>query len=421
MYFPVVELNNQKKLQPEFIITSNGIITPEIIEGNIKVITSRFRDGEFLYQQDIKKTLSTMGESLNKIIYQKELGTIKDKLTRIKTIGITFYHFIKIDIDSDFFYLIKLMKNDLQSLIVYEFPELQGKMGKYYALKEGINIKIANAIEEHYYPTESGGELPQIEIAQIAACSDKLDTIIGCFSINADPKGSKDPYSLRRHAFGILRIIDSNGWDIDLIEIIKKISINYIPFLNKTKNSLIQTQEDLITSVLIFFKSRFTTLLLESQFEKDVIDAVLTVNNLNIYRKKIAVKQIQENKQTKAFLFTAELLKRIDSIIKSSKIPEDILKGTFINKKQLTESAEINLYENYQSIEKEINNLINNCLFYDVFKKYLTLKPMVENFFKKVFIQVDDQKIKKNRLSLLFNMTIKIKGILDIHKINIQK
>ena len=222
-YFPI--LDSEGKLLPKFVVVRNGIDGSENVRiGNEKVLSARLSDARFFYQEDLKKPLSENVEKLKYVVFQKDLGTIHQKLERSKKIAEKLVDILGFEGNkSDILRTIELSKADLVSNMIgeKEFTKLQGFIGAEYALKSGENEKVAKGIEEHYYPRYQGDRLPQNIEGVITGICDRIDTLVGCFGIGLIPSGSKDPFALRRSALGIVNIIFNSKLDLSIGELVK--------------------------------------------------------------------------------------------------------------------------------------------------------------------------------------------------------
>ena len=300
-YFPLFDSNN--KLTNHFIIVSN--LSPKdtnnIIQGNERVIRPRLADAEFFFEQDKKTSLKSFSTKLNSIVYHNKLGTQADRALRVAAILKYITHELKFNEDINYEEYALMSKADLLCLMVSEFPELQGVMGAIYASRDKQYKNIAPAIEDHYKPKFSGDSLPIDIFGSYAAIADKFETLIGLFSINEQPTGDKDPFSLRRNAIGIIRI---------LIE--KNIPLNFSSLIDKYTEEKNQVRDNLKT----FIYDRLSSYLKDRNFTSNEIDAVISSrpNYLNDTIKKIeAIKEFSSLKQSKDLASTN---KRVSNILK---------------------------------------------------------------------------------------------------------
>ncbi len=382
-YFDVYE---NGKLTNKFIVVSNStcVNQDKVKQGNEKVLKARLQDAMFFYHNDIKNGLSNDG--LENIIFINKLGSIKDKVDReTKIVEIMA---LELEVQSDIaLKSIKLSKADLLSEMVYEFTELQGVMGYYYALNMKEDEAVALGIKEQYYPLSEDGELPSSLDGAIVSISCKFDLIFALFSIGMIPSGSKDPYALRRASIGILRIIREFDLDIDLKKVFNKLAPIY--------DSKIEYE-----SIEKFFYERFAGFM---DVNKSAINAVLSTkeSNLNNIIKKISSLSmvLEQDSFRKNFSF----IKRISNILNSNNKIENV-------KSELFETDyEHNLYDNFIKIRDEKFET-----YFDKLEALFSLEVYLSEFFDNVMVNSDDEAIKINRTSLLNEINLEFKKIADI-------
>jgi len=279
-----------------------------------------------------------------------------------------------------------LCKADLVSGMVCEFPEVQGVMGREYALLEGVAADIANAIAEHYLPVQAGGELPASDIGAFVSLADKMDTICGCFSVGLIPTGAADPYALRRATIGIISIILEKGYRLSLSALISQSLDLLSAKLNRPKA---QIQDD----VLEFFRGRFVNLM-GNDFPGDAVEAVVSVGFDDLADARDRVKALAEFKSHPDFEELAVAFKRIGNIIKD---------GTDapVDPALFQDAAEGGLYESFQMVKSSVDVSIANNAWLDALTEIATLRGPVDTFFDKVMVMAEDERVKNNRLALL--------------------
>jgi len=396
-YFPI--LDSEGNLLPKFVVVRNGIDRSEKVRiGNEKVLSARLSDARFFYQEDLKKSLSENIEKLKYVVFQKDLGTIYQKLERSKKIAERLIDILGFEGNkTDILRTIELSKADLVSNMIgeKEFTKLQGFMGAEYALKSGENEKVSKGIEEHYYPRYQGDKLPQNIEGVITGICDRIDTLVGCFGVGLVPSGSKDPFALRRSALGIVNIIFNSKLDLSIEELIN-LSLDVLEMDGVLKKD----KEKVKTDVMEFMNQRIMNVLLEKGYRKDFIVAVLGIENenlLEIEKKLLTLNEVSFNSN---FNELVSLLKRVGNISKD-------YKGKInINEELLKEESEKSLYSFYMefvSISEEILGK-NDYLFY--LKTILSGKEIIDDFFDSVMVMDKDENIKNNRLSLLTSLNI---------------
>lgn len=401
-YFPLIKKNNNKNgdLTNIFVITANQPKTPQIIAGNIRVLTARLSDGRFLYQEDIKKGMDEMNTRLAMLMFRKELGSVSDKVKRLEKNSASLIEALNYNENKDnILKAIKYMKADLVSNMVYQFPELQGIMGSYFAKTMGLNENVAVAIKEQYKPLFANDDIPSNDTGKAIAILDKIDNIVAGFYVGDIPTGSQDPNALRRQALGIINILVKSQKHLSLKKLIEE-TINSMPKESKNNKS-----ENLINDIFDFFKSRFEN---DLHFSKDSISGVLSTEIDDIYDAYLKISAIDEFRKKNEELFSNLLLvfKRVKNIIKTS--------NTLIFEESiLEEKAERELYKTYKEKETQIKKLIENKEYQKTFSMLSSLYEPLDNFFKEIMVMVDDDKLKNNRIALLSLVDKIFKNMLD--------
>ena len=400
-YFPLLKKTSGKEeLTNLFVITANQPKTPQIIAGNIRVLTARLSDGRFLYREDIKKGMDEMNTRLEMLMFRKELGSVADKVKRLEKNAAGLIEALNYNEDKDnIFKAIKYMKSDLVSNMVYQFPELQGIMGCYFAKDMGLNDEIALAIKEQYKPLFATDDVPSNNTGKAIAILDKIDNIVAGFYVGDIPTGSQDPNALRRQSLGIINILVKSKKHLSLKKLIED-SINSMPKEAKNNKS-----EDLVNDIFEFFKSRFEN---DLDFSKDSISGVLSTEIDDIYDAYLKIWAIDEFRKKNEELFSNLLLvfKRVKNIIKTSH-------SLVFEESILEEKAEMELYKIYKTKENEIKKLIENKEYEKTFSMLSSLYEPLDNFFKEIMVMTDNDKLKNNRIALLSLVDKIFKNMLD--------
>jgi glycyl-tRNA synthetase beta chain len=399
-YFPVTD--KQGQLVNKFIFVANieSKDPNTVIFGNEKVIRPRLADAEFFFKTDKKQSLESRLVSLESVLFQKQLGTLKAKSERIATLS----QFIAEQLNEnaqDAYRAGLLSKTDLMSDMVLEFPQVQGTMGKYYALHDGENENIAQALEDQYRPRFAGDALPEANIGCAVAISDKIDSLVGIFGINQAPKGDKDPFALRRAAIGSIRIIIEKQLDLDLSTLINK-SIEL--FGDKLVN------DNTANDVLDFVMGRFRAFYQEQGISVDVIQAVLAKKPsapLDFERRIKAVTFFGELPEA-ATLAAAN--KRVGNIL--AKFDGELYQS--FNTELATEEAELDLAKIYQQINLKVAPLMADKNYQAALSELAQLKAPIDTFFDGVMVMSDDEAVKINRLTLLNEIRNSFFAIADI-------
>lgn len=404
-YFPVV--NDEGKLLPCFIAVSNTKARDlsVVASGNERVLRARLADASFFFEEDKKVPLEERVESLKKVVFHTLLGTSHKKVLRFRKLAVKIASALKVkpavkkNVDRAAF----LAKADLESLMVGEFSELQGIMGREYALLAGEDPAVANAIYEHYLPIVAGGDLPQSDEGAIVGIADKMDTIVGFFGVGMPPTGTADPYALRRQALGIINIILSKRYTLSLNSLIDE-------SLGLLKDVLKKPAEAIKKEVFDFFRGRLQNQLIAQGYAYDTVDAVLSadIDDLLLVIEKI--KALQNFRQNPEFEPVSVAFKRVDNILK------DFQNGQ-IDVNLLGHDAEIQLFSALDNIKTRVEKGLAEKDFNAALNKLAALRPPVDHFFDHVMVMDKDEKIRFNRLSLLSEISALFHKIADFSKI----
>jgi glycyl-tRNA synthetase beta chain len=406
-YFPV--WGKEEKLLPCFITVSNMPASEgnEIQKGNERVLRARLEDARFFYDEDRKKKLEDFVEPLKGVVFQKKLGTIYEKVSRVTDLAGILASEVCPQKVTQARRAAELCKADLVSQMVFEFPELQGIMGGYYASHSGEDAEVAQAIKEHYRPTFAGDDLPSSDSGASVAIADKLDTIIGCVGVGLIPSGSEDPYGLRRHALGILQIVLDRGWQLSFPNLVEN-GLNLIA--NKAKLN----KDEIKKHVEDLFSQRYKTLLNGEGFPYDAIDCVLSTGMDSIVDVKAKVKAFSDLKKQPYFEPLAIAFRRVASIL-DKKVDGEIDPGL------LNESAEKQLYAAFLKVRDPVLSHIKNKEFSSALEKMGEIKPSVDDFFDNVMVMVEDPTLRANRLCLLRDISGLFSDLADFSKIVLKK
>ena len=397
-YFPLFDKSNH--LTNHFIIVSN--LTPKdstnIIQGNEKVIRSRLADAEFFFEQDKKQSLKSLSKKLGSIVYHNKLGTQAERANRVAAILKYIAEELKFKDNINYKDFALISKADLLSLMVGEFPGLQGVMGAIYASEDVQFKNIASAIEDHYKPRFSGDSLPRDSFGDYTALAEKFETLIGLFSINEQPTGDKDPFSLRRNAIGIIRII-----------IEKNIALNFSDLIDKHTP---KDKKDAGDSLKTFIYERLSNYLKDKNFTSNEIDAVISSRPYylnDIISKLEAIKKFSTLKQSKDL---ASANKRVSNILK--KFTGSIEK---VDESLLEEVEEIQLFKTITKLNPIIIEALKKKNFIEALNSLVDLKNPIDQFFENVMVNSEDEKIKINRHNLLKQLHISLNSVADISKL----
>ena len=402
-YFPVV--NEAGKLLPYFIAVSNT--KPRdisvVAKGNERVLRARLADASFFFEEDKKVPLEDRVESLKKVVFHTLLGTSHKKVSRFRKLAVKIASKVKPSVKKNVDRAALLAKADLESLMVGEFSELQGIMGREYALIAGEKPEIANAIYEHYLPIVAGGDLPQSDEGAIVGLADKMDTIAGFFGVGMPPTGTADPYALRRQALGIINIILSREYPLSLNFLIDE-------SLALLKDVLKKPAAEVKKDILEFFKGRLQNQLIAQGYAYDTVDAVLSANIDELVEVIEKVKALEEFRKHPDFEPVSIAFKRVDNILKD-------FKGGQFDVNLLVHDAEINLFSYFDNIKPRVEKGIAEKDFAAALNKLAALRPHVDNFFDNVMVMDKDEKVRFNRQSLLAEISALFHKIADFSKI----
>ncbi|MFY9476661.1 MAG: glycine--tRNA ligase subunit beta [Aquabacterium sp.] len=415
-YFPL--LDAQDKLTNQFLIVSN--ISPEdasfVIGGNERVVRPRLADAKFFFDQDRKKTLESRVAGLAKVVYHGKLGTQGERAERVRaiahevvkqwslgTVPITVDdqdHFAALDSKAQ--QAARLAKTDLLTDMVGEFPELQGIMGGYYARHENLRDGVAIAIEDHYKPRFAGDSLPRNHTGTVVALADKLETLIGLFGIGQLPTGDKDPFALRRHALGVIRILVEKHLPLSLPALIEAA----LPAFGE----LIQ---DPTEPLLAFFSDRLAVSLREQGYSAQEVDAVLALKPArlgDVTRRLEAVRAFAALPEAAAL---AAANKRVGNILKKAEGETEARVDTAL----LKEPAEAALYESLQSVAPQAQQAFEAGDYTGALKALAVLKAPVDAFFDGVMVNAEDAALKANRLGLLATLHGAMNRVADLSRL----
>ena len=385
-YFPIYD--KEGKLLPHFIFVSN--INPEdptaIIEGNEKVVRPRLTDAEFFFKTDLKQKLVDRLPRLETVLFQQQLGTLKDKTDRIEQLAGEIAKQIGAD-EAKAKRAGLLSKCDLMTNMVFEFTDTQGVMGMHYARHDGEDEEVAVALNEQYMPRFAGDELPKSLVASAVALADKFDTLTGIFGIGQAPKGSADPFALRRAALGALRIIVEKNLPLDLEDLVKKSAALFGDKL---------TNQNVVSDVVDFMLGRFRAWYQDEGIAVDVIQAVLARRPTRPADFDARVRAVSHFRTLDSAEALAAANKRVSNILAKA----DAAIGE-INLTACVEPAEKALAEAVLALRTEVQPLIVQGDYTTVLDKLANLRAPVDSFFDNVMVNAEDSALRQNRLAIL--------------------
>lgn len=389
------EVRNQAgMLLPHFISVRNGnsVKLDNVIKGNQKVLAARLEDGEFFFEEDKKLSIDDCVEKLKNVTFHEKIGSMYKKMQRVglisqvigKRIGLSEEELTDLQRASEIY------KFDLVTNMVGEFPELQGIMGEKYALLKGEKPAVATAIREHYLPISAEGNLPQTTIGAVLAIADKIDSVLGFFAVGMIPSGSNDPYALRRQTYGIVRIVEAQGWTFPftdmqgaIVDAINEDVLDYGIHFNRDQKEFIE-----------FFKGRIRQRLQMYNVRHDIIDAVVDSHQDDLVQVFNTAKILDQHLTDEHFKEAMEALTRVINLTK--KVDPSVI--TFkVDQKLFENDTEKELYDAVKEAEDEFANqsMAEN------YQTLTNLRPVIERYFNETMIMVDDEKVRDNRLNQL--------------------
>lgn len=410
-YFAVVDKEND--LMPFFIVVTNTRAADMklVARGHERVLRARLDDAQFFYKSDLRKPFEDFTDQLKGVLFRSDLGSMYEKVVRVQKLSEFLVNSIAqspynryppetVKPDSDAMERFSdlgrhvsraafLCKTDLVSKVVTEFPKLQGIMGRVYASIAGEADAVANAIEEYYRPTYSGGPLPSTKVAAILSIADKIDSICGCFGIGLMPTGASDPYALRRQGIGVIQIMLDRNFTFRLKGMIEKSLELYD----------IKTEAETADRVYGFLKNRMAHLLAEEGFSKDVITAVIDISADHIPNVSKRVHALEKLKAEPDFEPLAVSFKRVVNILKQADYLEtgivDIKENLFQHK------SESKLYDTYKVVNKSVSENLNRGRFDKALLDIAAMRDSIDAFFADVMVMTDQADLRINRLSIL--------------------
>jgi glycyl-tRNA synthetase beta chain len=402
-YFHLVDGHGQ--LMPNFITLSNidSADPSHVRAGNERVVRPRLTDADFFWNQDRKQPLAARQESLKSVVFQQKLGTLHDKSLRVSRLAAH----IATQIGGDAQHAeraAKLAKCDLMTAMVGEFPELQGIMGRYYAVHDKEPGDVALALDEQYMPRFAGDQLPASKSGQALAIAEKIDTLVGIFGIGQIPTGDKDPFALRRAALGALRTIIETGLDLDLAALLKE-SASTMPGLSKT--------DEVVTQVFDFMMSRLRAYYQDTGVSSDTFEAVLAQHPTKPKDFDARIRAVTAFRTLPEAAALAAANKRIANILKKSDetIPANVDEAV------LVEAAEKALASAVTAMTSTVTPLFAKREYEAALKQLASLRPTVDAFFDAVMVNAEEQQLRLNRLALLRQLSALFLEVADLSQL----
>ena len=404
-YFPLLDAAG--KLSNKFLVVSN--ISPAdasaVIGGNERVVRPRLADAKFFFDQDRKKTLESRVAGLDKVVYHNKLGSQGERILRVRAIAKAIGQQLGGDVlatQAD--QAANLAKSDLVTDMVGEFPELQGTMGRYYALNDGLSIEVADAIEDHYKPRFAGDTLPRNDVGVVVALADKLETLAGMFGIGNLPTGDKDPFALRRHALGVIRMLVEKDLPLDLPELIK-LAFAAFP----------ESHGQAHTELNNFLRDRLVGYLRDTGFNAQAVDAVVEVRpgRWSEFPKRLAAVRAFTALPEAPALAAAN--KRITNILK--KAQEAAIVDPHVSEILLKEPAEIALFAAMNEVAPKAKEQFGAGDYTASLQTLAALRTPVDAFFDGVMVNAEELDLRLNRQGLLKSLHEAMNRVADLSKL----
>ncbi|MDL2268590.1 glycine--tRNA ligase subunit beta [Desulfosarcina sp. OttesenSCG-928-A07] len=389
-YFSVVDKDG--RLMPGFVAVNNT--RPRdmdlVTAGHQRVLRARLSDARYFYTADRRTAMETWVEKLKTVLFQAKLGSVQDKVGRVKILAGWLAEAIYPEDKEKAVRAAHLCKADLVSQVVGEFPTLQGIMGRIYALKAGEPDDVAAAIEEHYRPTHSGGKLPETQTGALLSIADKIDTLCGCFAVGLIPTGAADPYALRRQSIGLLQILRSRHISLSLEKLVEK---GVFPFSGKSE----KPAHEIVEAVLTFIRNRFSRMLVDEGNRKDRVAAVMAASADQVTDVDRRVAALERFKDESAFDALAAAIKRVENILKKAPAKTDVPPNPAL----FTHEAENILYDRCRTIAQQVSQCMDRGDPDSALSAVVAFKDPVDGFFADVMVMDNDPAVRQNRLALL--------------------
>ena len=392
-------------LLPSYLNVVNTAQDPETIAtGNDRVLRARLADARFFVEEDLKAPLASRLQKLESVVFQSKLGTMGAKVRRLEANANAIAEWAGTDAAACQA-AARICKADLETLIVFEFPELQGEMGRWYALREGLEPAVADAIRDHYRPQGADDGVPEHPVSAVVAVADRIDTLVGCFGIGLVPSGSADPFALRRAALGILRIALEGPVDVDLHALVAQAHAAY------ADDATLKSADEVAAALDDFFRGRIRAML-KDRHGGDVVDACLGAwDGASVRDLRTRIEAVSGLRDAPEFEALAVAFKRAFNITKDS------TRGD-VEPALLEDGAERALADRFGTVRDQIREATGERRYADALK--LVAKELgapIDRFFDEVFVMVDDTKVRQNRLRLLGEIADTVNGIAHFHQL----
>jgi len=408
-YFPLLDAKTGRLLNRFLIVSNLPTENPKnVVAGNERVLRARLSDARFFFDQDRKLKLADRVERLGAVVYHNKLGTQLERVQRIEKLASAIAEKLHADVGKAE-RAARLCKADLTSDMVGEFPELQGIMGEYYARHDGEDENVARAIEAHYHPRFAGDSLPQDNIGCAVALADKLDTLVGIYGIGLIPTGDKDPFGLRRHALGVLRIVAERILPLDIVELLQLARLNF-------PSGVIR--DSVAADVHAFMLERLRHWLREpgaadeKGFGLDEVDAVVSQNPTRIDLVIPRLRAVQAFRKMPEAESLAAANKRIRNILKRAEVVQEAPDPAL-----LQEPAERNLFGATSRLMPSVRSLVDNEDYTEALRLLAGVRAEVDTFFDQVMVMTDEPVLRNNRLALLAQLEALMNQVADLSRL----
>jgi glycyl-tRNA synthetase beta chain len=403
-YFTVRD--GEGSLMARFIAVSNMRCEDMALirEGNERVLRARLADADFFFREDGRKSLAELVPELEKVVYQEKIGTYREKVDRVE--GLARYLAKKVFPlgEDDVARAARLGRADLVTLMVGEFPELQGIMGREYAARSGEKPQVATAVYEQYLPRFSGDDLPGSELGAILSVADRADTIAGIFGIGEAPTGSEDPYGLRRHTLAVINILTERDFPVDLTLLLEQA-------VGGLRGKTQVPVETLLRDILEFFRGRLENLYSGAGFPPDIVRAVLAAGFGRPAEVRRKIGALEDFRREEDFLPLAMTFKRAVNIV-----PDDFHGG--VDPSLFREEEEKALHEAVRGLEEEMAELIHGGDYREALRRMASVRPALDAFFDKVLVMAEEEDLRANRLALVKSLASLFAGLADFRQIS---
>jgi glycyl-tRNA synthetase beta chain len=397
-------------LMPNFVAINNTMARDETVvtKGHERVLRARLSDAAFFFREDRKRPLLDRLDTLKDVIYQAKLGTSWAKVERFSGLAEALAEEVAPEKKAYAVLAARLCKCDLVTSLVTEFTELQGVMGREYAILDGHPEEVCDAIYEHYLPAKAGDELPKTVTGAIVGISDRMDTIAGCFAIGLEPTGAADPFALRRHALAIIRIIEDRGWDISLKDLISRSLV----LLNR---DITFDKDKAHTSILNFFRERYKNRMLTAGFDTDLIEAIVSAGFDRISELPGRMEQLKRFiKESGDFNALATTFKRVSNILKNQELILNVDETLF------RDQTETSLWTACKGVKGDVKGLMTEKKYFEALNIIAGLKGPVDAFFEGVEVLTKEGlELKNNRVAILQNIAGLFLGLADFSRFSI--